>query len=268
MRMFDFILDLLLPQKPLARELLAMGPDEFAKRAGLNQENAGKNILSLFDYRSPLVKEAVWMLKYRGNKKIAALLAACLYDELLAFLEEYAPFTNFTEPLLIPIPLSRKRERERGFNQCVLLCDALMRLDTSFLPSSVEEGCRRRGGGVLLRRSVGSSRRGGGVEIIGRPVCALACALRASRQRTGRNFTLSTSALRKVKDTPAQTKMDKRIERLRNLKGCFLADPEAVCGRNIILIDDVATTGATLDEARRALRKAGARKVIAFTIAH
>lgn len=207
-------LDLLLPQKPLARELLKMSPDEFAERAGRTPGTAGKNILSLFDYRAPLVKEAIWMLKYRGNKKIAALLATALYDEAIAFLGEYAPLTNFTEPLLIPLPLSRKRERERGFNQCVLLSDELEKLDR------------------------------------------------------GRNFAITETALRKTKDTSSQTKTDGRAKRLENLKDCFSADQNEVGGRNIILIDDVATTGATLHEARRALRTAGARKVIAFTVAH
>ncbi|KKU76429.1 MAG: hypothetical protein UY03_C0035G0001, partial [Parcubacteria group bacterium GW2011_GWA2_47_64] len=72
----------------------------------------------------------------------------------------------------------------------------------------------------------------------------------------------------KCKDTGSQTKMDTRKKRLENLKGCFVADGKAVEGRNIILIDDVATTGATLVEARKTLLRAGARKVIAFTVAH
>jgi predicted amidophosphoribosyltransferase len=39
-------------------------------------------------------------------------------------------------------------------------------------------------------------------------------------------------------------------------------------GKNIILIDDITTTGATLSEARKVLKKAGAKKIIAFTVAH
>ena len=211
--MFQLLLDILFPQKPLVRELERMDASEFISRVGAPDTRAGKMILSCVSYRDLLARQAVWELKYRGNKKVAHLLGAVLYDEILAFLLEYAPLTNFTDPFLIPVPISEKRLRERGWNQCALLAKVLEELDG------------------------------------------------------GRNFTLS-HALTKTKDTPSQTKQDSRGKRLENLKGCFTADGKAVAGRNIILIDDVATTGATLEEARRALRNAGARKVIAFTVAH
>jgi len=211
--LFGFILDLLFPPRPLVRELMRMELAEFAARVRKAAHSPGKGMISCFDYHDALVRQAVWELKYRGNKKIARLLGAALYDELLAFLEEYAPLESFTEPLLIPLPLSKARESERGFNQCELLADVLVELDN------------------------------------------------------GRNFTRSRG-LAKIKDTPSQTKSDTRKKRLENLKDCFSAHEGIIAGRNIILIDDVATTGATLSEARRTLLRAGARKVIAFTVAH
>ncbi len=84
-----------------------------------------------------------------------------------------------------------------------------------------------------------------------------------------KNFTIEKNALVKVKETPSQTKSGDRAARLTNLKDCFsVKNPALVRGKDIILIDDVATTGATLEEARRALIRAGARKVFGFTIAH
>ena len=239
-----FLLDLLFPPNPLARELSLMDAGEFSEQAQRTEARVGRNVVSLFNYSDPLVRQAIWELKYRGNKRIAALLAATLYDELLGFLEEYAPLTNFIEPLLVPIPLSRQRARKRGFNQCELLCEELIRLDSVSVSSPLQRG------GLPARRNFGAGGRWGVSEA------------------KGLNFCYSPFALRKIKDTQSQTESKNREERIKNLAGCFAADPNVVKGRNIILIDDVATTGATLEEAKRTLRAAGARKVIAFTVAH
>lgn len=212
--MLEFILNFLFPQKPLAREIESMNSAEFAHRAKRSIEPAGKHTIALFEYRDPLVKEAVLQLKYRGNKKVAKLLAELLHEEILAFLGEYGSLDAFKNPLLVFIPLSAKRLRERGYNQCELLADGLERLDSD------------------------------------------------------RNFSVVKNALKKIKDTPSQTKADTRKERLENLEDCFEANASLVTGRHIILIDDVATTGATIEEARKALKTAGAKKVIAFAVAH
>ncbi len=84
----------------------------------------------------------------------------------------------------------------------------------------------------------------------------------------GENFDVSLNALIKIKKTPHQSKLKNKIERLKNLKNCFYADEKLVMGKNIILIDDVITTGTTMNEAAKALKNAGAKNVIGFSIAH
>jgi len=79
------------------------------------------------------------------------------------------------------------------------------------------------------------------------------------------NFDYDFNLLRKMKDNKRQTEL-KREERLRNVKGVFEADKK-VGGRNIILIDDVLTTGATLGEARSVLKEAGAKNVLCVVVA-
>ena len=56
-----------------------------------------------------------------------------------------------------------------------------------------------------------------------------------------------------------------RAERIKNIKQVFKA--EKINGQNIILIDDVITTGATLNECAKALKDGGANKVYAVTVA-
>jgi competence protein ComFC len=73
--------------------------------------------------------------------------------------------------------------------------------------------------------------------------------------------------LLKTKETLRQSHSQSKEERVQNLIGCFSAS-EKVDGKYIILIDDVVTTGSTLTEARKTLIMAGARDVMAFTIAH
>jgi ComF family protein len=67
------------------------------------------------------------------------------------------------------------------------------------------------------------------------------------------------AALRRVRETPPQVGLD-RAARARNVEGAFAARP-AVRGLDLLLVDDVVTTGATAGAAAAALLAAGARSV-------
>lgn len=81
------------------------------------------------------------------------------------------------------------------------------------------------------------------------------------------NLALDTVSLVRVRDTQSQTHLG-RTERLENMTDAFVVNnPTAIKGKIILLIDDVATTGATLEGCAQALRRAGAKRVMAFTFA-
>ena len=76
---------------------------------------------------------------------------------------------------------------------------------------------------------------------------------------------IATRLLRRRKNTPSQTGLT-RNERKRNLAGAFEIRGEAA-GCKIILVDDVYTTGSTMNEIARTLKRAGAERVEVLTVA-
>ncbi|MEK7614223.1 MAG: phosphoribosyltransferase family protein [Patescibacteria group bacterium] len=175
-----------------------------------------QKILVVFDYSDRRVKKAIKLFKYGNRRSLAKVFAELVYNNtLLEELSELRLTKNFTEALLVPIPISGKRFRERGYNQ---------------------------------------------MELVGRELASL---------DGGASFSLAKNILLKTRNTESQVKTGGKSERLKNLKGSFeVAEKVSVRGRNIILIDDVVTTGATLAEARKVLKKAGARQILSVAIAH
>ncbi|MEW6521841.1 MAG: ComF family protein [Thermodesulfobacteriota bacterium] len=75
------------------------------------------------------------------------------------------------------------------------------------------------------------------------------------------------TALKRRRDTIPQTGLD-GASRRRNLRDAFqVPSPREVCGKNIVLVDDVFTTGTTVNECARTLRQAGAARVDVLTLA-
>ena len=74
----------------------------------------------------------------------------------------------------------------------------------------------------------------------------------------------SPALLTRVRDTPSQTELS-RAARRRNVAGAFA--PCSAAPVRLWLVDDVATTGSTLTEAARALKRAGAREITGVCLA-
>lgn len=219
MHFLNTILDIVFPVKCMLCGKTGMDLClDCLKEAPSAERESAKWIFPLYDYRHPTIKKSLWLLKYKGKKRLVNVFAEIIYDKILEELSELSVMENFVEPILIPIPLSPKRYHERGYNQAELICRELIKINNL---------------------------------------------------RDGIDLKLENNVLIKIKETEHQARIKNRNIRLKNLIGSFVVkNSELIKNRNIILIDDITTTGATLSEARKNLKQAGARKVIAFTVAH
>lgn len=214
MNILKYIFDFLFPPSEIVKKIESLSAEDLLLHAASPLEDPGDTIISFFNYKDPLVQQALWELKYRGNSYVAKLFADVLYDEIIEYIADQTLFQDFTEPIIIPIPLSKARLHQRGWNQTEMIADALQKKDKN------------------------------------------------------RSFTVQKDILIKKFHTSSQTKLS-RSQRMKNLKGCFeVIKPDDVKNRNIILLDDVTTTGSTIKEASSTLKKAGARHIVAFTIGH
>ena len=166
---------------------------------------------SVFEYKNRVIRKAIWLIKF--NKKYSALadLEKVLRESFDEFL--FKKGLEKSNVVLVPIPITKRSQAKRGYNQSLLLAKVLVKGQNDF------EICEK----VLV----------------------------------------------KSKNHLPQNKIKNRVERMSNVKNSFaIKNPEKVHGKIIVLIDDVTTTGATLEEARKVLNKAKAKKVFAFTVAH
>jgi competence protein ComFC len=195
------LLDLVFPPGKAEEVVRALGIEELRKLC-VPQVHNGTTFL--LPYRDPRVRALIWQLKYKRDRKAVALLSLILKE----YLETHVPESC----LVIPIPLSRTRLHERGYNQVTLITRELTR---AFPRLTLRED-------ILVRT------------------------LHRERQTTlGRQ------------------------ERLQNIRGslCVL-HPETLSGKDVLILDDVTTTGATLREAEAVLQTAKPRSVRMIALAH
>jgi ComF family protein len=170
--------------------------------------------LSPFIYRDVLVQTTIHLAKYRNRTNLCRMLGGVLWDIYGEDITSHALLSHICWSV-VPIPLSPKKRRMRGYNQS---------------------------------------------EEIARGFCA---------RCDSSVCMLDTSLLTRVHTHESQARTMSKRERRKNVaQSFFVPNPVHVAGKHILLIDDVVTTGATLHEAARALRKSGARRIICITVAH
>lgn len=152
------------------------------------------------NYDGP-IKKVVGSLKYRRNLALGPILANPL--------AEIVQKSGWKIDLIVPIPLSRRRKKERGYNQAAVISRNLAR----YL-----------------------------------------------------NIKHAPNVVKRIKETETQISLDVN-KRFTNLMDAFYAIPATLNKRNILLIDDVITTGATMQNCAIALQRAGAENVYCLSVA-
>lgn len=165
-------------------------------------------VLAASNYNNPVVKKIIWHFKYRGARALADTVA----DIMLANISLLNSLDK-TNCFIIPVPISKKKSRERGYNQSELLARSL----------SLKTG-----------------------------------------------IAIKTDILFKKLHTRSQVEMKAKETRKLNLKNSFALLNEIVKDKEktIILLDDIITTGATMEEAAKILKKSGFKKIVAVAAAH
>lgn len=152
-----------------------------------------------FEYTND-AKRLVLAIKYANAKYLAKYFAKYMYETFLNW--------GVVVDLIIPVPLSEKRQKSRGYNQSELLAEEFSNFS--------------------------------GIEV---------CSEKVVRIDSGKTQQHST-----------------RKERFDNMKGVFkLNDKTSLEGKNILIIDDVYTTGATVNELSKTLRKLKPDKIYVLT---
>lgn len=196
---------------PLNKEVVCLGCHKEALYgaicAGCRADFCFERILIGYQYDDGLIQKLIWQLKFnnvRGVAKSAGELLAGYFEKIKA-----VEVLKLETAVIVPIPLHKKRQAVRGFNQAEEIAKELAQLMSL---KTVNE---------LLMRG---------------------------------------------KATRSQLHYDKS-EREMNIREAFSVDRNMEIPDTVILLDDVVTTGSTLNEAAAVLREAGVRRVVAVALA-
>ncbi|MES2225677.1 MAG: hypothetical protein V4480_02610 [Patescibacteria group bacterium] len=212
MRLVEMLIDIVFPPRPSELVVRAMHDDSLPQLLSPSVISLGDlSAVGLLPYSNSEVQSCIIETKYHGNAQATTHLACTLHEYLLDLIADLRDLSSGSF-VLVPVPLSSSRLRERGYNQTERIArEALQGLEA--------------------------------------------------------HLHLATDTLLRTRDTLPQTSLGGHA-RLRNVEGAFVAKGPCNRAHTYIVFDDVITTGATLSQAVRALKNAGATDVQALALAH
>ena len=140
-------------------------------------------------------------VKYHNQKELAYYQAKFMYEYFIKIINNDTTFT------IIPVPLHKKRQKQRKFNHMELVANELSKLS---------------------------------------------------------GWKINTNLITRIKETKPQYKL-KKEERIKNLENAFKVHPQNYNNENLLIIDDILTTGSTLSEMIKEFKKHNINKITGLT---
>ncbi|MGI9118181.1 MAG: ComF family protein [Minisyncoccia bacterium] len=204
-----------------------------------------RGIYSIFDYRDPVIKKALWNLKYGNIPELAYITAPLMYETIAEILYEEYALIEFKKVIVVPIPTSGDKTKKRTYNHAYKIAEAVVRHQNKLTMKNPA---------TILTIQGGSS-------------------------KLNQNKWQLLDLLTKIKKTERQAMVKGRDKRIKNIQGAYSIKKEFLKLNNtksmhdlensfFIIIDDITTTGASITEAMRALKTLKPRHVFGITIAH
>lgn len=206
MKVFRALIDTLLPIRATYARVVAADEHELLPLMTPSTQTQDMcTYVSLLPFRHPLVRACIHEVKYHDNAKAARMLGVVLATYLRTIAIDSILF-------IVPIPLSRIRQKERGYNQ---------------------------------------------VARVARAACT----------HLAETAVLSPTLLLRTRHSVSQTQLSRK-QRLTNMHAAFTLEAPLPTDATLVLVDDVATTGATLAAALEGLGPAGSCTIVAVALAH
>ncbi len=149
------------------------------------------------------VKEWIYSFKYAGRSYLARPFGRMMAERI-----KEIGMDRWVD-CVVPVPLHRKKQRQRGYNQSRLLAD-------------------------VISRELGMGK--------------------------------ARDLLKRIRETPPLSGLT-RLQRMETMEGAFYMNGKEAAVKNVLLIDDIYTTGSTVNQCARALKEGGLVRVYVFTLA-
>lgn len=124
---YNTILEALFPISPEEREVLNMDLEQSFNLLPRANRSPIPEACGIFSYKDERTRKLIWSIKYKKSIKGSAIAGYAINQIVQKYLKAASPI------VIIPMPITNRRKRERGFNQCELIANEIEKLNTDHL---------------------------------------------------------------------------------------------------------------------------------------